>query len=201
MGNLLITNYQGGYFWGVAADPAGGRYSVLGSITPEGRVLLNTLQNGNLVNLYGAVEGDASAAAMLLGLYDASGIYTGDITTLTLVQPYSETTQAYGNTAATQAANVLYGIASSVDGVFGPMAPVIQSLNGLEGSALSTAISQTLPVLSGAGVQATYATQQAFQQVVSGRLDEAYAPRAGRPATISGSSRSADTPPRARKTA
>lgn len=181
MGNLLITNYQGGYFWGVAADPSGGRYSVLGSITPEGRVLLNTLQNGNLVNLYGAVEGDASAAAMLLGLYDASGIYTGEITTLTLVQPYSETTQAYGNTAAYQAANVLYGIASSVDGVFGPMAPVIQSLNGLEGASLSTAISQTLPVLSGAGVQATYATQQAFQQVVTGRLDEAYAPRAGAP--------------------
>src|SRR5205814_1592235 len=44
----------------------------------------------------------------------------------------------------------------------------------LTGQGLSNAVSQTLPVLSGAASQATYATQRELQQVVAGRLDDFY---------------------------
>ncbi|MBA4788971.1 MAG: autotransporter outer membrane beta-barrel domain-containing protein [Rhizobiales bacterium] len=173
-GNLVITNFQGGYFWGLAVGPGGaaaGTYTVLGSVTPEGRVLLNTISNGQLVSLYGAAEGDAAAAAMLLGTYSSDALFTGDITGLSLVQPYGYAVAAAGNPSALGAANTLYGVAGTVQGILGPLAPAIAALNGLEGPALSTAISQTLPVLNGAAAQATYATQRAFQQVVLGRLD------------------------------
>lgn len=180
-GSLVITNYQGGYFWGAAVAPGGasaGAYTVLGSITPEGRVLLNTISNGQLVSLYGTVEGDAAAAAMLLGEYTSDAIYTGVITSLSLIQPYSYAVAAANNPSALGAANVLYGVASTLDGLFGPLAPAIAALNGLEGPALSTAVSQTLPVLAGAGAQATYATQRALQQVIMTRLDAIHGPDA-----------------------
>jgi outer membrane autotransporter protein len=172
-GSLVITDYKSGYFWGAAVAPGGARsgsYTVLGSITPEGRVLLNTLSGGQLTSLYGTVEGDPAAAAMLLGTYDNNVLFTGDITYLSLVQPYANTVVAENNPAAVGAATSLYGVAGTLDGLFGPLAPAIGVLNGLEGSALSTAISQTLPVLSGAGAQATYATQRAFQQVILNRI-------------------------------
>jgi len=49
------------------------------------------------------------------------------------------------------------------------MAPVVSALNGLEGAALSSAVSQTLPVLNGAASQATATTQRHFHQMVRGR--------------------------------
>ncbi|WP_127090835.1 autotransporter outer membrane beta-barrel domain-containing protein [Aquabacter cavernae] len=180
-GNLVITNFQGGYFWGLAVGPGGsgaGTYTVLGSVTPEGRVLFNTIADGQLVSLYGAAEGDPAAAAMLLGTYSADALFTGDITVLSLVQPYAQAVAAAGNPSALGAATTLYGVAGTVQGLLGPLAPAIAALNGLEGAALSTAISQTLPVLNGAGAQATYATQRAFQQVVMGRLDTVHGPDA-----------------------
>lgn len=173
-GNLVITNYQGGYFWGLAVGPGGsaaGVYTVLGSITPEGRVLFNTISNGQLVSLYGAAEGDEAAAAMLLGTYSSDAVFTGDISTLSLIQPYANSVVAAGNPAALGAANTLYGVASTAQGILGPLAPAIAVLNNLNGPALSTAVSQTLPVLNGAGAQATYATQRALQQVVMSRID------------------------------
>lgn len=173
-GNLVVTNYDGGYFWGVAVAPGGasaGVFTVLGSVTPEGRVLLNTISAGQLYSLYGGVVGSPAEAAMLLGAYDSSGAFTGEITRLTLVQPYSATVLRQGNPAAFGAATALYGVASTLDGLFGPLAPALAVLNGLEGPALSTAISQTLPVLNGAGAQATFATQRALQQVVMSRID------------------------------
>ncbi|MEW6257144.1 MAG: autotransporter outer membrane beta-barrel domain-containing protein, partial [Pseudomonadota bacterium] len=173
-GNLVITNFQGGYFWGLAAGPGGaaaGVYTVLGSFTPEGRVLLNTISNGQLVSLYGAVEGNPEAAAMLLGTYTSSALYTGDITTLSLIPSYARAVTATGNTAALGAAQTLYAVAGTDQAILGPLAPAIASLNALDGQGLSTAISQTLPVLNGAGAQATYATQRAFQQMVLSRIE------------------------------
>lgn len=180
-GTLVITNYKSGYFWGAMVAPGGTSYTVLGSITPEGRVLLNTLDNGQLTSLYGSVEGDPSAAAMLLGTYTSSAIYTGDITALSLVRPYADTVAALGNPAGIGAATSLYGVAGTLEGLFGPLAPALEVLNGLKGPALATAVSQTLPVLSGAGAQATYATQRALQQLIMQRLDVTYGPDAPGP--------------------
>ncbi|OYY07181.1 MAG: autotransporter outer membrane beta-barrel domain-containing protein, partial [Rhizobiales bacterium 35-68-8] len=173
-GNLVITNYDGGYFWGVAVAPGGasaGVFTVLGSITPEGRVLLNTISAGQLYSLYGGIVGSPAEAAMLLGAYDTTGVFTGDLTGLTLVSSYAGTMLRQGNPAAFGAASTLYTVAGSLEGLFGPLAPTIAALNSLDGPALSTAISQTLPVLNGAGAQATLATQRALQQVVMSRMD------------------------------
>ena len=173
-GNLVITNYDGGYFWGVAVGPGGasaGVFTVLGSITPEGRVMLNTISGGQLYSLYGGVVGSPVEAAMLLGAYDTTGAFTGDITGLSLVPSYAGTVLRQGNPAAFGAASTLYGVAGTLEGLFGPLAPTIAALNSLDGPAVSTAISQTLPVLNGAGAQATLATQRALQQVVMSRMD------------------------------
>jgi len=52
------------------------------------------------------------------------------------------------------------------------MAPGFAALDNLSGPSLTNAVNQTLPVLTGAASQATYATQRAFQQAVTGRLDD-----------------------------
>ncbi len=170
-GTLVITNYKSGYFWGTGVGPGGATFTVLGSITPEGKVLLNAISPEGLSSLYGDVTGDPSTAAMLLGAYNSLGNYTGDVTYLSLIAPYADAVTAANNPSALGAANVLYEVAGTTDGLFGPLAPAIGVLNDLGGAALSTAISQTLPILAGAGAQATYATQRALQQVVMTRLD------------------------------
>ena len=173
-GRFIITDYKNGYFWGRGVGPAGsavGEFTLLGSITPEGKVLFNTLSQSDLTNLYGDIAGDASAAQMLLGEYNDLGIYTGGISYLSLVSPYVETTEAMNNPAARGAAETLYRIAGTSLGLDGAMAPAIEVLNNLSGADLSNAISQTLPVLTGAAAQATYNTQRALQNVVGDRLD------------------------------
>ena len=171
-GTFIITNYKNGYFWGEGKGPSGGpSFTLLGSITPEGKVLFNTLTNGQLTSLYGDVTGDASAALMLLGAYDASAIFTGDFTSTYLVRPYAETVTATGTRSGVGAAETLYAIAGTSAGLTGEMAPAIAVLNDLNGPALSAAISQTLPVLAGAASQATANTQRMLGQIASDRLD------------------------------
>jgi outer membrane autotransporter protein len=53
----------------------------------------------------------------------------------------------------------------------GSLAPAIDALANLNGSSISTAISQTLPVLAGSASHATMNTQRMFQQAVLSRLD------------------------------
>ncbi|WP_165933603.1 autotransporter outer membrane beta-barrel domain-containing protein [Aquabacter spiritensis] len=173
-GTVVFTNYKSGYFWGVGVGPDGNpnsSFTVLGSITPQGKVLFNVIQDGTLVSLYGAAEGDPAAAQMLLGSYDIRGIFTGDITGLSLVPAYSRTVAAAQNPSAVGAATALYSVAGTSDGLFGPLAPVIGQLNTLQGAALNAAVSQTVPVLSGAAAQATFNTQRITQQLVQDRID------------------------------
>ncbi len=134
-------------------------------------MLLNTLSGGQLSSLYGGIVGTPAEAAMLLGAYDTSGTFTGEITGLSLVPSYAGTVLRQGNPAAFGAATALYGVAGTLEGLFGPLSPAITLLNAMDAPALSTAISQTLPVLNGAGAQATLATQRALQQVVMSRVD------------------------------
>ncbi len=176
-GRFVITDYKNGYFWGRGAAPTGtsaGNFTLLGSITPEGRVLLNTLSSGNLTSLYGAATGDASGAQMLTSTYDLAGNPTGALAYMSLVQPYANVLAAQNNRAGLAAADVLYWMGGTSLGFFGPMAPAFAVLDNLNGAALSNAISQTLPVLTGAASQATYATQRGLQQAVASRLDDFY---------------------------
>ncbi|CAH1650008.1 autotransporter family protein [Chelatococcus asaccharovorans] len=173
-GTLVITDYKNGYFWGVGKGPAGSpkTYTLLGSITPEGRVLFNTLTDAQLMSLYGGIAGDASTAVMVLGSYDATAIFTGDLTSVSVVRPYGETAAAMNNRSAIGAAEALYAIASTPAGLFGPMAPTLDALNAISGAALSSALSQTLPVLNGAASQATANSQRVLQQIVVDRLED-----------------------------
>lgn len=170
-GTFIISGYKSGYFWGIGVRPDGTQFSLLGSITPQGRVLFNiTDASAQLLSLYGGIEGDPSTAQMLLGTYDSSALFTGDITFTQVVRPYQETAQDTGTVSALGAAEVLYAIAGTSDGLIGDMAPVTSVLNNLSGSALSGALSQTVPVLSGAAAQATANTQRMIGQVVANRL-------------------------------
>ncbi|WGD28424.1 autotransporter outer membrane beta-barrel domain-containing protein [Ancylobacter sp. WKF20] len=170
-GTFIITGYKSGYFWGIGLRPDGTQFTLLGSITPQGRVLFNiTDASSQLLSLYGGIEGDPSTAQMLLGTYDSSALFTGDITFTQVVRPYQETAEATGTVSAIGAAEVLYAVAGTPDGLIGAMAPVTSVLNNLSGSALSGALSQTVPVLSGAAAQATANTQRMIGQVVADRL-------------------------------
>ena len=176
-GRFVVTNYQNGYFWGSGLGPAGssaGSYTLLGSITPEGKVLFNTLSRGSLTSLYGAATGDPSGAQMLVSTYDLQGNPTGGLAYISFVQPYADVLAAQNNRAGLGAADVLYRMAATTSSLTGPMAPTFLTLDGLSASGLSTAISQTLPVLAGAASQATHATQRALQQAVTDRLDDVY---------------------------
>lgn len=170
-GRFVITNYQNGYFWG-AGIGATGTFTLLGSVTPEGNVLFNTLSRGTLTSLYGAASGDASGSQMLVSTYDLTGNPTGGLATMSLVQPYAQTLLAQNNRAGLGAANELYLLSTTSLGWSGTMAYGFLALDNLGGQNLSNAINQTLPVLTGAASQATYATQRAVRDAVTGRLDD-----------------------------
>lgn len=172
-GRIIITNYQNGYFWGRGIGPSGENFTLLGSITPEGKVLLATLSNATLTTLYGDVIGNASAAQMLLEDYNMStAVFSGNASSLFLIAPYADAVAAANNRSALEAAKVLYGIAGTSLGLDGAMAPAITALNALSGPALSTAISQTLPVLAGSAARATNEVQRSFRHLIETRLDD-----------------------------
>ncbi len=174
-GRFVITDYKNGYFWGAGVAPAGSsaaNFTLLGSVTPEGSVLFNTLSRGTLASLYGAASGNASGAQMLVSAYDLSGNPTGGIAYLSLVRPYAETLQTQSSRVGLGAADMLYRLSATPLGWTGGMVTGFTALDNLSGSGLVNAINQTLPVLTGAASQATYATQRVFQQAMTGRLDD-----------------------------
>lgn len=174
-GRFVITNYQNGYFWGAGIAPAGsaaGGFTLLGSVTPEGRVLFNTLSRGSLTSLYGTASGSASGAQMIASMYDLAGNMTGDLATMSLVQPYGDTLRAAGGRVGLEAADALYRLSMTSAGCSGGMASGFAALDNLSGPSLGNAIKQTLPVLTGAASQATYVTQRDFRQTMTNRLDD-----------------------------
>ncbi|WP_315723045.1 MULTISPECIES: autotransporter outer membrane beta-barrel domain-containing protein [unclassified Bradyrhizobium] len=174
-GRFVITSYQNGYFWGAGIAPAGsmaGGFTLLGSVTPEGSVLFNTLSRGSLTSLYGAMSGNASNAQMVTSTYDLTGSMTGDLATMALIQPYGTALRSAGGRVGLEAADVLYRLSTTAAGWSGSMASGFAALDNLSGPSLSNAVKQTLPVLTGAASQATYVTQQAFRQTMINRLDD-----------------------------
>ncbi len=170
-GKFIITDYKNGYFWGQGVTPGGtGTFTLLGSITPEGKVLFNSITAGTLSSLYGDITGDANGAQMAMDLYSLEGA-AGIPTFTTLIPPYVNTVLATHTPAAIGAAQTLYAVAGTPPGLTGAMSPAIDVLNRLSGPALSAAISQTLPVLNAAATQATWNAQQGFEETIRGRLD------------------------------
>lgn len=169
--NMVITNYEGGYFWGKGVAPNGTTFTFIGSMTPQGKVLISTLPTTDpvLTNFYGEIEGNPLSAQMQIGVYDSTGTYTGQSALVTLVQPYV-ITAAVLNPAATGAAVALYRVAGTPEGLVGPLAPAISILNGLEGPALAAALGQTLPALAANASRATYDTQRPLQQIIAARI-------------------------------
>ncbi|MGC2777843.1 MAG: autotransporter outer membrane beta-barrel domain-containing protein, partial [Bradyrhizobium sp.] len=174
-GRFVITDYQNGYFWGAGAAPPGSSaagFTLLGSVTPEGRVLFNTLSRGNLTSLYGTASGSSSGAQMIASTYDVAGNLTGDLATMALIQPYADTLRSSGGRVGLEAAEVLYRLSTTSLGWTGSMVSGLAALDNLSGPSLSNAIKQTLPVLTGAASQATYVTQQAFRQTMTNRVED-----------------------------
>ncbi|GLH77747.1 hypothetical protein SSBR45G_26550 [Bradyrhizobium sp. SSBR45G] len=174
-GRFVITSYQNGYFWGAGIAPRGstaGGFTLLGSVTPEGSVLFNTLSRGSLTSLYGAVSGNASGAQMVTSTYDLTGAMTGDLATMSLVKPYGETLRSAGGRVGLEAADVLYRLSTTPAGWSGSMASGFAALDNLSGPSLASAVKQTLPVLTGAASQATYVAQRDVRQTMTSRLDD-----------------------------
>jgi len=78
---------------------------------------------------------------------------------------YRSNTLSYLRNHAANAAGMLDSLSTST----GSMAGVITALNNLSGATQANAISQTLPVITGASSQATTSSMQALNQIVQGR--------------------------------
>ena len=173
-GRFVINGYNSGYFTGTGVGPTGSgvNFTELGSITPQGKVLFASINNGSVVvnSSYGDIAGLNGSASIALAGYDsATAMPTGSYTYLTQIAPYASVVSAANNPAAIGAANSLWNMATIPLGLTGVMAPVLTALDNLSGGSQSNAISQTIPLLAGAGSQATASAQRAFSQFVSAR--------------------------------
>ena len=77
-GTFKITDYSNGYYWGLGAPPldsSAGNFTILGSMTPEGNVVLSRLDDGVLTNLTGQVAGVGATGTMVLRPYDTTGVF------------------------------------------------------------------------------------------------------------------------------
>lgn len=170
-GRFVITNYQNGYFWGSGVAAGGGTFTLLASVTPEGKVLFNTLSRGSLTSLYGDATGGPSGAQMIASTYGLAGNLTGGLGTMSLIRSYTDVLAAQNNSSGLGAAATLYRLTNSTDGFTGALAPALSALADLDDTQLSKAINQTTPVLAGAATQATWNVQRGLTQVVTDRLD------------------------------
>ncbi len=71
-GTFLVDDYVNGYFWGSGSTDLGA-FSFIGSATPEGNILFNTLSGSTVTSLTGLITGDASNGQMAVRSY-----YTDD---------------------------------------------------------------------------------------------------------------------------
>jgi outer membrane autotransporter protein len=173
-GRFVVSNYNGGYFYGYGVGPKSNpvAYTQLGSITPQGMVLFATMaKDTQVLNAsYGQLTGSSGNGVMSLADYDSTTASpTGSVTLLSQISPYSSVISSTNNPAAAGAANTLWDLGTSEAGLTGAMAPVILALDNYSGKDLSNAISQTLPLLTGAGSQATANSQRIINQFVIAR--------------------------------
>jgi len=82
-GTFTVDTYNDGYYWGSGTGTTGA-FTMIGSATPEGNILFNTLNGATLTSLTGQITGDASNGTMVLRTYNTDG-NLGDGATATVV--------------------------------------------------------------------------------------------------------------------
>jgi len=92
-GRFTVTEYSGGYFYGSGQGPASNpiTFTELGSVTPQGTVLFNTLTGGSTTPMssYGRLTASHGRAVMAMSNYgNYIGAPTGFSTFLTLDSPH-----------------------------------------------------------------------------------------------------------------
>jgi outer membrane autotransporter protein len=117
-------------------------------------------------NQYGIYQQGISAYSYAFNLNGSSIDLT--VGNRSLTSTYAAELKKNNNVAAMGAANELFSFALNSTAAPG-MNPVADLLNAKSGLALSNAVSQTLPLLAGAGSLATASSQRIFNQFVSAR--------------------------------
>ncbi|SMD00126.1 autotransporter outer membrane beta-barrel domain-containing protein [Rhizobium sp. RU36D] len=177
-GRLAISGFTNGYFWGVASGPGGTRpITVLGSITPGGKVLLATTDGRNVSTLYGGISGDQTNGVMDLETYNyVTGAFSGQGSIFTVVAPFDRTVAERGRPEAIGAAQTLYALSASELSFNPAIAPAFDLLTSVDGQVLADYIAQTLPALSGSAAAISYEPQQNFSGRLRDRLLDATKP-------------------------
>ncbi len=77
-GLFSVSTYNSGYFYG-SGTSANGDFTLIGSATPEGNLILGLIDNASGVktSLFGAIAGNNSSASMSLSTYTTEGITAG----------------------------------------------------------------------------------------------------------------------------
>jgi len=73
VGQFRIRHYEQGFFWGVGQGPFGSstpRFTLIGSVTPNGHVLFNTVSRGKVHSFAGDLYGSRRRAHMILRQYE-----------------------------------------------------------------------------------------------------------------------------------
>ncbi|CAN5531904.1 hypothetical protein BH09VER1_BH09VER1_23220 [soil metagenome] len=71
-GTFTVDTYNNGYYWGSGTGTTGA-FTMIGSATPEGNILFNTLNGNVLTSLTGEITGDATNGVMALRIYNSDG--------------------------------------------------------------------------------------------------------------------------------
>jgi hypothetical protein len=92
-GRFTVTEYSGGYFYGTGQGPASNpiTFTELGSVTPQGKVLFNTLTSESTTPMssYGRLTASHGRAVMVMSNYgNYTSAPTGFNTFLTLDSPH-----------------------------------------------------------------------------------------------------------------
>ena len=151
----------------------GGTATLAGVLAVQGAAGVYTPGRFTLLSA-GTIAGQFDAFSTNLGdytTYKTYQSYGGNNIFLNIVRPYADIVVENGNAVSRGAAQALYDIAGTPTSINGAMAPVLNALNAMGGTAQSSAIRQTLPVFLGGASQATYNTQRAFQQTIMARID------------------------------
>ncbi len=73
-GTFMIEDYVNGYFWG-SGSSQDGAFALIGSATPEGNILFNTLAGSTFTSLTGMIQGDATNGQMALRSYNTDNSF------------------------------------------------------------------------------------------------------------------------------
>ena len=78
-GTFSVGIFNSGYFWGDGSSATNGDFTLIGSATPEGNLILGLLntQTGVQTSLFGDITGDATNSLMSLSTFTTNGITPG----------------------------------------------------------------------------------------------------------------------------